>query len=225
MASFKCPFCKEVFSTDDNLHHQHFDIAFLKEFSSQPIRDSEFNFRIKLFRCPSCEKISTIATGVGTAVHELTVPIYPASFAVQFPEYVPVQIRSDYEEAYAILSISPKASATLSRRCLQGMIHDFWDIHEKNLNAEITALKPHISASQWKALDGLRRIGNIGAHMERDVNCIIDVDPEEAENLLKLIQLLIGKWYINRHEEEALYADIVAAADEKTEAKKSHPSP
>ena len=162
---------------------------------------------------------------MGTAVHELTVPIYPASFAVQFPEYVPVQIRSDYEEAYAILSISPKASATLSRRCLQGMIHDFWDIHEKNLNAEITALKPHISASQWKALDGLRRIGNIGAHMERDVNCIIDVDPEEAENLLKLIQLLIGKWYINRHEEEALYADIVAAADEKTEAKKSHPSP
>ena len=68
---------------------------------------------------------------MGTAVHELTVPIYPASFAVQFPEYVPVQIRSDYEEAYAILSISPKASATLSRRCLQGMIHDFWDIHEK----------------------------------------------------------------------------------------------
>ena len=121
------------------------------------MRDSEFIFRIKLFRCPSCEKISTIATGVGTAVHGLTVPIYPASFAVQFPEYVPVQIRSDYEEAYAILSISPKASATLSRRCLQGMIHDFWDIHEKNLNAEITALKPHISASQWKALDVMKK--------------------------------------------------------------------
>ena len=32
------------------------------------------------------------------------------------------QLMDDYEEACAIVNLSPKASATLSRRCLQGMI-------------------------------------------------------------------------------------------------------
>ncbi len=44
------------------------------------------------------------------------------------------------------------------------MIHDFWGIYEKNLNAEITTLKDKVTSAQWAALDGLRKIGNIGAH-------------------------------------------------------------
>ena len=26
---------------------------------------------------------------------------------------------------------------------------------------------------QWKVLDGIRRVGNIGAHMEKDINVIL----------------------------------------------------
>lgn len=51
--------------------------------------------------------------------------LVPPSFAQVWPEYVPAPIRSDYEEACAIRDPSPKASATLARRCLQGMIRDF----------------------------------------------------------------------------------------------------
>lgn len=53
----------------------------------------------------------------------------PSSLALVFPEYVPAAIRQDYEEACKIRNLSPKASATLSRRCLQGIIRDF----KKNL--------------------------------------------------------------------------------------------
>lgn len=81
-----------------------------------------------------------------------------------------------------IIELSPKAAATLFRRCLQGMIHDFWNIHEKNLNAEITELQDKVPSSMWKALDGIRKIGNIGAHMESDVNLIVDIDISEAKN-------------------------------------------
>lgn len=137
-----------------------------------------------------------------------------------YPDYIPEQIRHDYEEANMILEASPKAAATLLRRCLQGMIHDFHNIHEKNLNAEITALKGKITPELWKAIDGLRKIGNIGAHMEHDVNLIIDIDADEAKKLLKLIELLFDKWYIARHDEEALFNDIVGISDDKADKRK-----
>ena len=146
--------------------------------------------------------------------------LIPENVCKQFPEYIPQQIRNDYQEACSIINNSPKAAATLLRRCLQGMIHDFWGIKEKNLNAEITALKDKVTAAQWKALDGLRTIGNIGAHMEKDVNLIIDIEPLEALKLQKLIELFLEKWYINRHEEEQLYADIAQTAEEKEEERK-----
>ena len=129
-------------------------------------------------------------------------------------------IREDYEEACLIQDRSPKASATLARRCLQGMIRDFWEIKgERTLYHEIDAIKDKVPAAQWRAIDAVRQIGNIGAHMERDVNLIVDVEPEEAGELLQLIELLIEKWYISRHDEEELYKRVTELALAKKEAK------
>lgn len=89
------------------------------------------------------------------------------------------------------------------------MIRDFWKISERTLFEEITALKDKIPASQYQAIDALRQLGNIGAHMEKDTNLIIDIEPQEAQYLLKLIELLLQQWYVERHEQEKLYADIV----------------
>ena len=55
----------------------------------------------------------------------------------------------------------------------------------------------------------MRRLGNIGAHMEKDINLIVDIDPCEAQKLIKLIEHLLEQWYINRHEQELLYSDII----------------
>lgn len=136
--------------------------------------------------------------------------VYPQAVFRHFPDYVPEQIRKDYEEACLIRDLSPKASATLSRRCLQGMIRNFWNITGRNLNDEINQLQEKVSAAQWKAIDALRKIGNIGAHMEKDTDLIIDIAPEEASQLISLIELLIDKWYIARHDEEELYASITS---------------
>lgn len=141
--------------------------------------------------------------------------ILPRCFHKTYPNYIPKQIRDDYIEAVDIIELSPKAAATLFRRCLQGMIHDFWNIHEKNLNAEITKLQGKVSSSMWNAIDGLRKMGNIGAHMETDVNLIIDIDVSEAKKLKKLIELLFDKWYITRHDEEELYNDITDTSNKK----------
>lgn len=167
-----------------------------------------------IIRCinSDCEEVTILAWN---NIKRKQYDIFPHVDCKRFPDYIPLQIRQDYEEGCAIIQGSPKAAATLFRRCLQGMIHDFWGIREKNLNAEISSLKDRVSPTQWKALDGIRKIGNIGAHMENDVNLIIDIEPLEADKLRKMIEILLKQWYVDRYEEEQLYIDIVQVAEDK----------
>jgi hypothetical protein len=51
--------------------------------------------------------------------------------------------------------------------------------------------------------------------MEKDVNLIIDIEIEEAGRLLQLVEMLFAQWYINRHDQEELCAQITATADSK----------
>ena len=149
--------------------------------------------------------------------------LQPISQAKQFPKYVPQPIRDDYEEACAIVNLSPRASATLSRRCLQGMLRDFWKVSESTLAKEIAALAEDdkVPAEQRQILHVLRNIGNIGAHPEADVNLIIDINSEDAEKLIKVIELFINKWYVNRYEEQQLFDEVLAKKDDVTTKKKS----
>ena len=210
MASRHCPYCGiEYFATDQLEQSNYFKF-----------NNNRTEFIVQSFYlCPKCNKLSFALMGsnFGSPVYFS----YPPVSARSLPDYIPVAIRQDYLEAVKIVGLSPKASATLARRCLQGMIHDFWDIKEKNLNAEITALKTHIPRMQWEAIDAVRKIGNIGAHMEKDVELMVDVDPGEAEKLLKVIELLFKNWYIAEHENQQLYAEIAQIAEDKENERKS----
>jgi len=134
--------------------------------------------------------------------HQYTVleewQLLPESEAKAMPEYVPSPIREDYEEACRIRDLSPKASATLARRCLQGMIRDFWNVSKLTLKEEIDELEEKVDEDTWASIDAVRRVGNIGAHMEKDINVIVDVEPDEAKLLIGLIEQLIEDWYIVR---------------------------
>ena len=173
------------------------------------IGESESHLELSFIRCPNCGEYTISAKGKGYAEDDVDVTILPKSIAYKFPDNIPQAIRSDYEEACSIVNLSPKASATLSRRCLQGMIRDFFQVSKANLFEEINAIKDKIPTEQWAVLDGLRRIGNIGAHMERDINLIVDIEPGEAQKLIKLIELLLQQWYIERHNQQELFADII----------------
>lgn len=213
MAGFRCPFCGQIMSITSITRSKHY-LTFNTVYSSVP---SIPCLDITVYKCPNdvCARETVIVSGKNGMIKNHSVLVYPESTARIFPEYVPKAIHKDYEEACAILQKSPKASATLSRRCLQGMIRDFWGIKKNRLVDEINELQGKVPAAQWAAIDALRHLGNIGAHMEKDVNLIVDVEPGEAEQLIRLIELLIDKWYINRHEEEELYKSITDAASSK----------
>jgi hypothetical protein len=101
------------------------------------------------------------------------------------------------------------------------MIRDFWGISKARLIEEIEALKDKLDPLTWEAIDSIRRLGNIGAHMEKDIDLIIDVDPDEAQKLIELIELLIKDWYITRHERKERLASIVSIGEAKDELRKA----
>ncbi len=142
-------------------------------------------------------------------------PLLPRSGAKVFPDYIPAAIRQDYEEACLIVNDSPKAAATLARRCLQGMIRDFWQVAPKRLVDEVEAIKDRVEPETWLAIDAVRSLGNIGAHMEKDVNLVVDVDPGEAEQLIALIETLLREWYVARHERQERMRTLVELAEKK----------
>lgn len=140
------------------------------------------------------------------------------------PEYIPDPVREDYYEACKIRDRSPKASATLARRCLQGMIRDFCGISRKRLIDEINDLRKAVEngtspkgvePETIDAIDAIRSIGNIGAHMEQDISVIVDVDVNEARALLELIEMLFEEWYVARHKRDERLKRVQAIAAEK----------
>lgn len=158
----------------------------------------------------------------------------PKSSAVPQPAHIPEAIKQDYYEACAIKVLSPKASATLIRRCLQGMIRDFCKITRGRLIDEIEELRKQVddgnapkgvSQESVEAIDNVRGIGNIGAHMEADINVIVDVDPDEAELLIDLAEMLLEEWYVERHNREERLKKLAEAAEQKKADKKALPKP
>ena len=152
--------------------------------------------------------------------------LLPESFAKPQPDYIPEHIVADYNEACKIRDLSPKASATLARRCIQGIIRDFCKIQKNSLYSEIEELKNRVENNNApenvlqdtvNALHHVRSIGNIGAHMAKDVNLIIDIEPNEVQKLIELIELLFDEWYVHRHDRQQRLQELKEIADKKQE--------
>jgi len=220
--------------TDDNFHRFQNDIDVGK------IIFGNTAAALQAIGClnEACRKL-TLRLWLSNRVHDgarwvMTKELYnwsllPESSAKPQPDCIPEVLRVDYFEACRVRDLSPKASATLARRCLQGMIRDFCGIAKETLDAEIKALKKLIdddkaprgvTPESVDAIDHVRKIGNIGAHMEKDINLIIDIDPDEAQILIELIETLFEEWYVAREERQKRFANIGALRAAKDAAKK-----
>jgi hypothetical protein len=135
-------------------------------------------------------------------------------------------IVEDYDEACAIESLSPKASATLARRALQGILRDFYQVSERTLFKEIEAVEKrgNVEPALIEAIHSVREVGNIGAHMEGDVNTIVDIDPDEARILISLIELLIDETYIREHDRNERISQATALAIKKKAERDAGPA-
>lgn len=134
--------------------------------------------------------------------------ILPETDIPELHEAVPEPIHADYIEAVRVRPISPKASATLCRRVIQAMIRDFHKISKKTLFQEIDAIRDSVDEDVWNAIDAVRAAGNIGAHPEKDINVIVQVELHELDQMIALIQLLGSEWYGERARKAKLLQEL-----------------
>lgn len=224
--NWTCPYCGRATTINSNNFHASEDELTIKNSEGFRILRNEW------IVCPNeeCKRITLISILYTSNkniydnwVKEEIIThwnLLPSSSAKVFPDYIPKALRDDYEEAAKIIDLSPKASATLSRRCLQGIIRDFWGVTKARLIDEIAAIEDKVDPLTWKSIDSVRKVGNIGAHLEKDINLIIDLEPKEAGLLLHLIEMLFEEWYIQRHERELKLNSIISLAESKDNQKK-----
>lgn len=164
------------------------------------------NCRAQYFRVSASHGERKFVSGEGYVIHRSdeggigSFTFLPTT-AQPLSTYVPAHVVEDYNEAYLIARLSPKASATLARRALQGMVRDFFALPKLNtLHTELQAIKDKCDEALFDAIMAVKSVGNIGAHPERDVSLMVDVEPDEPETLLDLIHLLDQEWYVARAE-------------------------
>lgn len=207
--NFICKYCSHHSTVTDPDQFAHWEQITINEPTHGPI-----GFHVYAITCPNeeCKKLTLIAKLTDSyrnqstnwnwaplSVHQ-TWQLLPESEAKVLPDYIPAPIQEDYYEACRIRDLSPKASATLARRCLQGMIRDFHGISKATLFDEIKELETKVDQDVWESIDAVREVGNIGSHMKKDINIIVDVEPEEAQLLIGLIEQLVDEWYVARED-------------------------
>ena len=164
--------------------------------------------------CPACHetiiKVRLRSIWGGEAPGEEAEPVHKEMWIepsspkrVPLGEGVPSEFIAAYEEACAVLPVSAKASAALSRRVLQSILrHQGYDA--RNLADQIDKLLAETRAdkalpsSVKESVDVIRQFGNFSAHRITDKSTlqVIPVAPEEASWCLEIVEALFDHYYV-----------------------------
>lgn len=130
------------------------------------------------------------------------------------PNEVDLHIAQDFNEACLVLTFSPKASAALSRRCLQNILREKAGVIHGNLIKEIEQVINDGKTPSYitDSIDAIRNVGNFAAHPAKDKVSgeIINVNPGEAEWLLDVLELLFDFYYVQPEIAKKKRADLDA---------------
>lgn len=200
--------------------------------------DADGEWGVLKINCTECEKmILTLIRGKGVLKPEgydfkhidKSILFYPKRInRSPVPSQVPKELAEDYKEACLVLSDSPKASAALSRRCLQHLLRKKAKVKPGNLVDEIQQVidSGELPTYIVKDIDAIRNVGNFSAHpiKSKKTREIIEVKPGEAEWNLNVLESLFDFYYVKPAESEerrkALNKKLEAAGKKPMKRKK-----
>lgn len=191
--STKCPYCLN---------------ALYVKLEQDYIGSDEKEWGITYYNCPACKKLVVfLFNGKYDAKDKDFERIYNSSLVKPRnisrspidPEILE-RFGEDYNEACLVLNDSPKASAALSRRCLQNLLREKAGIKPGNLSDEIQQVidSKQLPTALSDSIDCIRNIGNFAAHplKSKSTGEIVDVEPGEAEWNLEVLELLFDFYLV-----------------------------
>lgn len=158
--------------------------------------------------CPSCTKLivhldcqrTIVERGLRSARGHLYPVRPPSGHRPAPPADVPPELAEDYNEASAVLHLSPKASAALSRRCLQHLLRDTAQVKHQDLAREIDEVlaRPGFPSHLAEAIDAIRQLGNFAVHPVKSTHSgeVLPVEAGEAEWTLDVLDLLFDFYFV-----------------------------
>jgi hypothetical protein len=186
----KCPKCKTRF-------HSRVDIV--TAWVDDPPADQQVDIRIAL--CPECGQFFVYA-----AVPDWKLIYPPIREQVDLSKYVPENLHRDFVAAQEVHESSPEASAMLSRRCLQRVIREYFNISKGTLEQEINSIVADgmLPSHLAEDLHTVRIVGNFAAHPTKsvDTNEILPVEPGESQWLLDILEGLFDYCFVARKKAE-----------------------
>jgi len=203
----KCPHCGTTIHDDSSADYLRFNVA-----SAASGLSSEtgliYYIRYRVQKCPECQELIVhlqIVTNSGfrRGITEEDIKeeflVWPKNAFRFVSKNVPEEYAKDYREATSVLNISPAASAALSRRCLQNIVHNHAKINKGNLKREIDELinSEVLPSYISNALHTLRGFGNFGAHPIKDAQTgsVIEVELGEAEWMLDILDFMFDLYF------------------------------
>lgn len=171
--------------------------------------DEDGDWAVFRYTCPSCNRMNIFLVHgsanprAGWTLHTIqtSIPVRPfASNRPPCPAEVPENIASDYKEACLVFPFSAKASAALSRRCLQNLLIDAAKVTKRDLYDQIQEVldSKQVPSHLADSIDAIRNIGNFAAHPAKSKSTgeIMPVEPEEAEWNLDVLEALFDFYYV-----------------------------
>jgi hypothetical protein len=166
--------------------------------------DNRYSWILSKRQCPECGRFILGLRGISSRGGPSPIPeflCYPkAPSRIPLPKEVPEEYACDYREACLTLADSPKASAALSRRCLQHLLREEAKVKQRNLAEEIQQIldEAKLPSHLLDSLDAIRNIGNFAAHpiKSKASGEIIDVEPGEAEWNLDVLESLFDFFFV-----------------------------
>ncbi|MCJ7670124.1 MAG: DUF4145 domain-containing protein [Dehalococcoidia bacterium] len=166
-------------------------------------KDSEFTWTYKVTQCSECKRfVIYLGTYTGPYNSEKNAfLVYPKAISRSpLPKEVPEKYAEDYKEACLVLADSPKASAALSRRCLQNLLREVAGVKPDDLSKEIQEVinSGKLPSDLSEAIDAIRNIGNFATHPNKSKHTgeIYDVEPGEAEWSLDVLEGLFDFYFV-----------------------------
>lgn len=204
----KCPHC----NVGINLEIKQITTYELPEV----INDKKTGIELSHGFCPECNGLIVILKegeykfieGEGEIVTiEQESFLYPKFYKRIIDTLVPDYYRSCFNEANDVLSVSPKASAALSRRLLQTTLRDEYQIIIDNLAKQIDQFinLPSTPSYISEAIDAIRKVGNFAAHPNKYTHTdeIVEVEHKEAEWILDVLEEILDFTFVQPKQRQA----------------------